>query len=239
MKTSLLRTLTILAASVVGSFSAQSATAEQQPVWGLQAYGDICRVQFTQQQVRAGIWGLNRLDRGCDIGNFVGYSMQGQNLVYFYDGYGQLLASAEKQPSGQWFGMIGDGDPFEMVYFGAQSSAPQQKPQHNHATGNSAAVGSCVTYYGSNNCAREEDLKYKSFSTIALQPLAPLNHRFIPDINSRVQQVIPQNVCFQEVKHCTESLLNKEIWCQVEFGGQSGWVLKKDKNHVYAMNGCG
>jgi hypothetical protein len=44
--------------------------------------------------------------------------------VYFYDGYGQLLASAEKQPSGQWFGMIGDGDPFEMVYFGAQSSAP-------------------------------------------------------------------------------------------------------------------
>jgi hypothetical protein len=237
MKSGLWSTVCLMAATVATALMPQGGQAEQTPVWGLQAYGDVCRVQFGQQQVRAGVWALTHLDRGCDIGNFAGYAMQNQNLVYFYDSYGQILASAEKQPSGEWIGVIGDGDILEMVYFGTQPAAPTHTPKAS--TGSSAAVGSCVTYYGSNTCAREEDLKYKSFSTIALQPLAPLNHRFIPDLNSRIQQVIPQNVCFQEVRNCTESLLNKEIWCQVEFGGQSGWILKKDKNHVYAMNGCG
>lgn len=213
------------------------AQAQDKPVWGLQAYGDICRVKFGQKQVAQGARRLIRVGRKCQAANFFSYKMNGQNQVFFYDKRNVLIGSVQKRADGSWHGSIHDGDPLEMVFFG-NSNGTQGKSDTGQQNTN-AAVGSCVTYYGSRNCARAEDLNYKSFDTFALQVLAPLNFRSFPDLNGSIQSVLPNNICFQEVTHCTVSHLKKETWCRVEFNNRSGWILQKDANHVYASKGCG
>lgn len=214
-----------------------AAQAQEKPVWGLQAYGDVCRVKFGQKQVGQGARRLIRVDGKCNAANFFSYKMNGQNQVFFYNKRNVLLGSVQKRADGSWQGLIHDGDPLQMVFFGNANNA-QTKPNTQQQAAN-GAVGRCVTYYGSRNCARAEDLTYKSFDTFALQVLAPLNFRSFPDLNGSIQSVLPDNICFQEVTHCTVSHLKKETWCRVEFNNRSGWILQKDANHVYASKGCG
>lgn len=229
------RTFFALAATLLACTTAQ---ADQKPIWGLQAYGDVCRVKFGQKEIKPGVWRLIKVDKGCDIANFKGYAMHGDSHIRFYGKQNSLIASADKGSDGQWRGVIHDGDPFQMVYFGQAKGNKPAKTTNNTQT--SAAVGQCVTYVNAKNrCASPEDTTYKAFETFALQPLAPLNLYFMPDTASRVQSVTPRNICFQEVRTCTERFFDKEIWCQVSVGDQSGWILRKDANHVYASKGCG
>ncbi|MGR3501468.1 hypothetical protein [Pseudaestuariivita sp.] len=95
----------------------------------------------------------------------------------------------------------------------------------------------CKLYHGTGDCALPEDLgKVRSG---ALETLANLNLRFIPDSASDKQGVVPRGLCI-ETSMCTESFLDKEVWCRVALDARTtGWVLKEDANNVYARDGCG
>lgn len=201
------------------------ATAQEMPVWGLTALGDVCRIQFTGTKLQKGLGGVVHLDTGCRIGRIYGFSRPSDDAVILYSAPNTPIARLDRQYNGAWVGLYGDGDSIEMSVL---ASAPNTNTQH------------CITYANRNTCASSYDLTspVASGQKLPLQPVVRLNLRATPSLVSSIHTTVPTNVCV-EVTHCDSANFDDQLWCHVKMGSYTGWILKKDPKHVYAQNGCG
>lgn len=225
-----------------------AATASAQTVWGIEAYSDVCRVVLVEDENRIGQGTIDHLDQGCRVGPFERYAVGDRGTVRFLGANGDILMAVTPEGPG-YTGIIGDGDAVTMSVMGtepARRAPPPDRPRPAPAPNRGAAgfgktaVADCVRYYDTGECAQDHDLGLPGsrFELLPVETRARMNKRFMASLSSSIEGQIEPRVCM-EVRNCTESMINKEVWCEVSHDGDWSWILKQDAEFVYAGAGCG
>lgn len=225
-----------------------ASAAPKDRVWSMTTDDMVCRVSLIEDTGRIGAGDVRQLDRTCRIGAITRYEVGEAGSLLFLDDGGTLIARVDPLSRGQYSGLIGDGDPldFSLIPRGAKPPpnpgpvfTPRPKPDFPNGRGQSAAT--CLRYPDTGVCARNEDvgLPGDRFNLLPVETRARMNVHFMANVSSSVEGQVAPGTCLP-VRNCTESLLNKEIWCDVNWkDGEWGWILKQDSEYVYAQESCG
>lgn len=229
-----------LAIAAVATGLLTLGAAQADPIWGLEAFGDVCPVTFERQQLPGG--GMQRIrhqSRSCrgGLGNIIGWTAEGDGSTYlFYDRAGQILGRVDAIGGGAYAGVFGDGDTLEMRYIG--DSRPQGHGQVQTAPQGSGAGEAmrCRVYAGTRQCAEAYDIGEPDASQ--LMPVVRLNLRFSSNLTSQIVGKVDRGACYQVYRCREEPFADERMWCEVQLEGQTGWILKQDETSVYARNIC-
>ena len=240
--------LAILAA-VMAMPTLRQAEAQAPGLWLLEAAGLRCEIALTEQSAGYERWNM-RTGKNCDPEmkglNTWRFGNSGDQIVFQADG--DDVAYANWRSNDFWEGGVIDEN-FRLTMRKLNrrrlnpvggSGGGYREPtarQTNRQARRNAQVAGCKAYYGTNRCAQAEDLGEPT--TGSVEAVVNMNVRFLNSPTSSVVGQLPRNRCVP-VKRCWESLLDKQIWCDVDLGrGKSGWVLKEDEKSVYLRDGCG
>jgi len=220
--------------------------AKDNTYWNLSAFGESCEMAFTNNKIGGGRQAM-KIGPVCtqNLSEITGWAdnESGEGFSLFV---GNTPVAALFWRNNQlWEGNVRvdfDGNPSDapvrMDLIGILKD--EGASQHSNSVSRNSEVVSnsnCKKYFDNKRCAQKEDIgKIKSG---ALETLARMNVRFIPDRKSNLVTTIRPRTC-SKVSNCTESFINKEIWCKVKIDKfKSGWILKEDGNFVYSRDGCG
>ncbi len=237
----------IFVTGLLASILIPGAAAET--VWGIHAYSDVCRITLEEDATRIGQGEVRHLDDGCRVGPFDRYVAGKNGTVRLLDRSGRVQMALS--PDGEGYsGVVGDGDPATMTVLQSRGephagerkpgwSRPDRRP-HGETPGRGASADTCVRYADTNRCADDHDLGLpgERFDLLPIQTRVRMTKRFMASRSSMEEGQVGPGVCM-DVRNCTESMINDEIWCEVEHDGDRSWILKQDKDYVYAGAGCG
>ena len=220
--------------------------AKDTEYWNLSAFGESCEIAFTNTQIGGGRQAM-KIGPVCteSLSVITGWAdnESGEGFSLFVGN--TRVAALFRRNKQVWKGNVFldfDGNPSDarirMDLIGVLKD--EGASQHSNSVSRNSEIASnsnCKKYFDNKRCAQTEDIgKIKSG---ALETLARMNIRFIPDRKSNLVTTIQPRSC-SPVSHCTESFVSKEIWCKVKIDNfKSGWILKEDANFVYSRDGCG
>lgn len=219
-------------------------------VWAMTAYNDVCRVSLSEDADRIGEGDVRRLDNRCRISPVTRYRVVDQGSILFLDDGGTLLGRVDPLSRGGYSGVIDDGVALEFSLIMTRPDprpTPRPKPIFTPRppldipTGRGQTASDCLRYPDTGLCAQNQDvgLPGDRFNLLPIETRARMNVHFMGNSSSSVEGQVAPRTCMP-VKNCSESLLNKEVWCQVNWKDNKwGWVLKQDREFVYAHAGCG
>ena len=242
-----------LSAVLAGAFLLFSlpgpARAQTVDVWGLQAYGDVCRISFDRSPVAAGIFAVVQHDMGClgGLDNISGWSANngGQSILLYTTAFGTtVVGRLDREANGNYTGVVDDGTPVSMVFMGQMSmnAAPTPQPPVFGGTlgGGSTEARACRRYYGTATCADPYDIGKPPMQNFrgSLETLTRMNVRFMRTVDSSIVGTIDAGMCV-EVRDCMTGFNRDQLWCEVRVNDRTGWMLKEDADFVYSRNSCG
>lgn len=211
------------------------------PVWEISSIRGECRISFKEQADRIG-QGHVIVQRGNCPFSVKSYEVASGGDILLLSASGDLLARATPEYDGFYEGTYGDGDFFELDFIGSRKDGKSSsKQQGSQTSGLFGETDGCVRYVDDRRCADGADigLPGRPFNWHPIHSRTDLIVRFMANKTSSVTGQVSEGVCV-EVRNCTERLLNNEVWCEVEWQtGKHGWVLKQDKDFVYAHTSCG
>lgn len=241
------RPLALFLVAVLGApfWGGTDARAQSPAVWELKAGASICRVVFVQGPIAPGIQRL-QVNQPCTgiFSGFIGWSsaQNGQRISLYGLNGGQtaLAARADRERPGSYIGQTIAGVSFTMVMPKATGAVPPTpaRPPVAEVKPNPA----CRVMRDSGTCAQANDIGPPRFppglpKKSSITPIVKLDIRFLPNSASQPIGQADREVCIQ-VTECRASS-DGTVWCETTSGNFTGWVLKQDKNFVYARNGCG
>ena len=222
------------------------SNAKDNEYWNLSAFGESCEMAFTNNKIGGGrlamkigpicTQNLSAITGWADNESGEGFSLFAGNTP---------VAALFWRSNQLWEGNVRldfDGNPSDapirMDLIGIlKDEGASQRSNSVRRNSEIASNSNCKKYFDNKRCAQTEDIgKIKSG---ALETLARMNVRFIPDRKSNLVTTIQPRSC-SPVSNCTENFFSKEIWCKVKIDNfKSGWILKEDANFVYSRDGCG
>ena len=239
--------LTLLATTMIlAALPAKAATG----LWAMTADSGSCEVSFVPEQIDDGIFFVDRgeADCGADIGRVTGYSLNedGAMIVLYstLDGV-ELLGTVAKAEAGGFEGSFKSGvkvrldhvsGPKEIANPIAGSAALESSAVEGEEPAEEpAAALDCLKIAGSETCAEEADMGAPQGTEIKLFTRMNLRDQGTTSGSSVVGRA-EAGQCMS-VTFCSDDE-NGRLWCGVNGGGLSGYVLKQDDKTVYAANSC-
>ena len=222
-----------------------SARAQTPAVWELKAGTSVCRVAFVKGPIAPGIQRL-QVNQPCTgiFAGFIGWSSAKKghqiNLYGLTGGQTALAARADMERPGSFVGQTIAGVPFTMMIPKAAGATPP--PTARQPVAQVKPNPACRVMRDTGACAQPSDIGPPRFppglpKKSSITPVVRLDIRFLANPASSSVGQADREVCIQ-VSECKESF-DGTVWCETPSGNTSGWVLKQDKDFVYARNGCG
>ena len=224
--------LTVMLAAFAGS---AHATAER--IWGLEAYGDVCPISFSQQSAGQGLSRVIQRAVSCrgGLSNIAAWSAESGGATYFFhDRSGQILGRVDDVGGGRYEGAWGDGDALSMAYLGTAGGGASSSA--GKTSSGSSEAQSCRVYVQTDICAEAYDIGVPDASR--MEPLARMNLRFSSSLTSQVTGKVDRGQCLEVYRCRDEPFATDRLWCEVQLEGQTGWVLMQDESYVYTRNDC-
>ena len=223
------------------------ARAQTPAVWELKAGASVCRVSFVQGPIAPGIQRL-QVNQPCNgiFAGFIGWSsaQEGKQISFYGLTGGQttLAARADRERPGSYVGQTIPGASFTMLMLKASTAATPPTPARPPAAAEVKPNPACRVMRDTGACAQASDIGPPRFppglpKKSSITPIVKLDIRFLPNPASQPIGQADREVCIQ-VTECKDSF-DGTVWCETTSGNFTGWVLKQDKNFVYARNGCG
>jgi hypothetical protein len=228
----------VFLASAIPSYAANKTTETWEAKWP----GGSCTLVMSYDT--ADLAGSVKVIKPCGkilrkVKSFVYTDDSREHMILFAKkkARGAMVGSFDRSGKNRLEGLIGDGETATMFLGSSSSVTINSGVSAGSSQSNSQ---SCRYYSGSQQCARDADLKNPTFKTVKMTSM--VNQDIFPFSGGKgfaKDERAGRGMCMV-VKKCETAFNSSEDWCEVVLsdGFFTGWVKRMDADFVYLRKGC-